>query len=146
MTIALDAALRSLLPRVYTYTTRYTLHTCANDDGLSVRRSGEHARTHARTHAFHRLHGAARRRKGTLGCAPERSRPKKRDDWPRATEKDARSPACLFVSVFSLEIAGMVTARDETARIVAKETMWAFFTTAPLFPLFFRIDLFFYCF
>lgn len=33
---------------MYTHTTRYTLHTCANDDGLSVRRSGEHARTHAR--------------------------------------------------------------------------------------------------
>lgn len=145
MTIALDAVLRSLLPRVYTYYTRCTLHTCANDDRLSLS-AAVLVSTHARTHAFHRLHGAARRRKGTLGCAPERSRPKKRDDWPRATEKDARSPACLFVSVFSLEIAGMVTARGETARIVAKETMWAFFTTAFFLRCFFSNRPFFYCF
>lgn len=36
----------------------------------------------------------------------------------------------------------MVTARGETARIVAKETMWAFLTTAFFFALFFRIVLF----
>lgn len=79
------------------------------------------ASTHARTRFTDDT--ARRRRKGTLGCAPERARPKKRDDRPRALRRRTRIRllACLYVHVFSLKIAGMVTAQGGTSTIVAKE-------------------------
>lgn len=53
------------------------------------------ASTHARTRFTDDT--ARRRRKGTLGCAPERARPKKRDDRPRALRRRTRIRllACL---------------------------------------------------
>ena len=102
--------------------------------------------THACTHAFHRRHGAppskrhARLRAGTSAAE------KTRRPAPSITEKDAHSLACLYVHVFSLKIAGMVTAQGGTSTIVAKEIRsCADFLATDLFFLFFSfLFLFFF--